>query len=37
MAIVSVRLKTEQENGEYITGEKASSSQSWLLYGVVSV
>ena len=29
---MKVRLMTEQENGEHITGGKASSSQSWLLY-----
>ena len=29
---VRARLMTEQENGEHITGAKASSSQSWLLY-----
>ena len=29
---VRARLMTEQENGEHITGGKASSSQSWLLY-----
>lgn len=31
---MKVRLMTEQENGEHITGGKASSSQSWLLYVV---
>lgn len=29
---MKVRLMAEQENGEHITGGKASSSQSWLLY-----
>ena len=29
---MKVRLMAEQENGEHITGGKANSSQSWLLY-----